>query len=210
MLAVFLSYARKDHIFAELANEKLNTPNITLWQDTAQIRSGDNWEHEIENAIARSHILLVALSERSANSSYVTYEWAYGIGKGKPVIPLILEECEIHPRLKGVQHLDFTQPGALPWIPLIERIMDIDVDEDFENPAQQIERVRKSSDPIVSAILGYLDQRGFQMASFERLSKHLDGNLSNDDFQRIIDENPRIFRRAKLKDNRQGLSKLVP
>ena len=89
MLSVFLSYARRDHIFAELAFEKLNTPNITLWRDMAQIRGGDIWEHGIENAIARSHMLLVALSNRSSNSSYVTYEWAYGIGKGKPVIPVI-------------------------------------------------------------------------------------------------------------------------
>ncbi|WP_419913508.1 toll/interleukin-1 receptor domain-containing protein [Hoeflea sp.] len=210
MLWTFLSYARKDHIFAELAHKMLNTQEISLWRDTAQIRGGDRWEHEIEKAISRSHVVLVALSRNSVDSSYVTYEWAYGIGKGKPIIPLVLEDCEVHPRLRGVQHLDFTQAGALPWKPLIDRIKEIDVDINSIDSPEDDGAYRPPTDPKVREILQYLDQKVFQMASFERLRKHVSGKPSNTAFQSIVSNNPETFRSATLRGNKPGLAKLVP
>ena len=52
-----------------------------------------------------------ASSENSADSSYVTFEWAYGLGNGKTVVPVRLENCTVHPRLEPIQHLDFSVPG---------------------------------------------------------------------------------------------------
>jgi len=43
-----------------------------------------HWQQEIERGISDSIAILVALSSHSAESAYVTYEWAYGLGKGRP------------------------------------------------------------------------------------------------------------------------------
>lgn len=110
MPTVFLSYSTKDHHFAELAGIKLAEKGITLWRDQGQLRAGSEWRGAIERGISDSIAVVVALSENSAESSYVTFEWAYGLGKGKTVVPLRLEACKIHPRLEPIQYLDFSSP----------------------------------------------------------------------------------------------------
>src|ERR1700741_4757513 len=128
MPTVFLSYSTKDHFFAELAGIKLAEAGINLWRDQGQLRAGSEWRGGIERGISDSIAVVVALSENSAESSYVTFEWAYGLGKGKTVVPLKLEACRPHPRLEPIQYLDFSVPGSLPWNLLIERIREIEAD----------------------------------------------------------------------------------
>src|SRR5688572_20730132 len=115
MATVFLSYSTKDHYFAELAAIKLAEAGITLWRDQGQLRAGSDWRTGIERGIAESIAVIVALSQDSAESSYVTFEWAYGLGQGTTVLPVKLESCKVHPRLEPIQYLDFSVPGALPW-----------------------------------------------------------------------------------------------
>jgi hypothetical protein len=103
MPTVFLSYSRKDHFFAEIASVKLSAAGIDLWRDQGQLRAGADWRQGIESGISSSLAVLVALSASSGESSYVTFEWAYALGKGKAVIPMKLNECPIHPRLESIQ-----------------------------------------------------------------------------------------------------------
>jgi hypothetical protein len=123
MSTVFLSYSKKDYFFAELAQIKLSEAGITLWRDQGQLRAGRDWRQGFETRIADSLAVLAALSANSAESSYVTFEWAYALGKGKAIIPMKLNECIIRPKLGTIQYLDFTVSGALPWGSLIERIV---------------------------------------------------------------------------------------
>ena len=213
MTTVFLSYSTKDHFFAELASIKLAEGGISLWRDQGQLRAGTDWRNGIERGISESIAVVVALSSNSSESSYVTFEWAYGLGKGKPVIPLKLNDCLIHPRLETVQHLDFSVPAALPWASLVERIKEIEADvtpeEDLKLSLEAADHAL-SEDLNVKAILAYLNQRGYQMASFERLRRRIDESLTDKQFIEIITKNPTIFRRATLKEGKPGLAKLIP
>jgi hypothetical protein len=122
MSKVFLSYAAEDHFFAELAGVTLAGAGIEMWRDKGQLVPGTEWRKGIETGISASLAVLVALSPHSAESSYVTYEWAYALGKGKPVIPLKLLECNKHERLEILQDLDFSVPVGKPWDRLIALI----------------------------------------------------------------------------------------
>jgi hypothetical protein len=53
-------------------------------------------------------------------SEYVTYEWAFAWGYGKKVIPIMLRQTTLHPRLATLQYLDFTNRIARPWSRLFE------------------------------------------------------------------------------------------
>ena len=212
MTSVFLSYSAHDHLFAELASIKLEKEGIKLWRDLGELRAGTDWQQGIEKGISDSLAVLVALSAHSAESSYVTFEWAYALGRGKPIIPIKLNECSVHPKLKPIQYLDFSVPRALPWSSLIERIREIETakesgDEVLTSRSAQIQQVE---DPHVKAILAYLGQRGYQMASFDRLRKRVDENLTDVQFREIIEQNPTIFREATVSGDRPGLAKLVP
>lgn len=159
MSKVFLSYSAKDYFFAELAGVKLAAADIELWRDNGQLVPGTDWRKGIERGISTSLAVLVALSPHSAESSYVTYEWGYALGKGKPLIPLKLLECSVHPRLEILHHLDFSVPMAQPWERLIARI------REEEMKAKSARRL--PSPEHVNAALGYVNQHRAQLAVSE-------------------------------------------
>lgn len=210
MTTVFLSYSTKDHHFAELAVEKLKVHGIDLWRDANQIRAGSNWREEIDHAISNSFAVLVALSKDSAESPYVTYEWAYAYGKAKPIIRIRLGDCHIHPKIQVVQYLDFSIPGSLPWESLVDRILEVEPGNEVNQESEEMQKAPPLLSSEAKAVLAYLGQRGYQMASFDRLRRRIDETMTDDDFKRMIRENRRVFRKAKLKGGKPGLAKLIP
>jgi hypothetical protein len=211
MSTVFLSYSTRDHYFAELASIKLGEVGINVWRDQGQLRAGSDWRGGIERGITESIAVLVALSESSAESSYVTFEWAYGLGKSKTVVPVKLEACKIHPRLEPIQYLDFSVPGSLPWNLLIERIREIEADATSQEDLAAAANIdTPQQDPTVKAILSYLTQRGYQLVSYDRIRRRIDQGLSDTILDALVDSNPDVFRHATLKDNKRGLAKRVP
>jgi len=213
MSTVFLSYSSKDHFFAELAAIKLEEAGVKLWRDLGQLRAGTDWRQGIEKGIAGSLAVLVALSNNSSESSYVTYEWAYALGKGKAIIPIKLNACGVHPKLEAIQYLDFSVPSALPWASLIERILEIETDAESGGEANADDFAAQAvtgKGAYAKAILAYLNQRGYQMVSFDRIRKRVDESLTNEQLNEIIVLNPTLFRHARLKEGAPGIAKLVP
>ncbi len=214
MSQVFLSYSKVDHFFAELARIKLEEAGISVWMDQGQLRAGSDWRHGIDQGISESFAVILALSADSAASSYVTYEWASAMGKGKPIIPVRLNECQGHPKLEAIQHLDFSVAGHQPWSVLIERAQEIEHDNEVPEYDQAVEKdegaenVPDDNDPIVESILTYLNQRGYQMVSFDRIRRRIDQNLSNERLEELIKQHRRILRPARLKGGRPGMAKL--
>jgi hypothetical protein len=211
MPTIFLSYSSKDDLFAQLLYSKLSEAGVTLWRDQNNLRGGQEWREEIENGISESDALIVALSESSTASPYVMFEWAYALGRGKVVIPLKLDACSIHPRLQVIHYLDFSNPRAMPWDSLIHTVKEIETEP---RQAPKISKTPASAPPpddtYANAILVYLNQRGFQMASFDRLRSKINKDLTDKEFNEIIVRNPTVFRHATLTGKRLGIAKLVP
>ncbi|MBI1397481.1 MAG: TIR domain-containing protein [Betaproteobacteria bacterium] len=214
MKTVFLSYSSHDYFFAEMLALKLGEAGFQLWRDQGAIRAGDDWRQTIEEGIRDSLAVIVALSTNSAESAYVTYEWAYATGMGKPVVPVKLSECRVHPKLEPTQYIDFSYPRALPWEALIDRLnqVDVEVDADTDSgPAKGRTRSDTTTlDVAANEILDYLNTRGFTMASFERLRQKLGSHLTDDVFQALIESEPARFRRATIKGGKPGIAKRVP
>ncbi len=118
---VFISYPSSDGDFAELMKMKLESSNIFVWRDVHEISAGEEWRNEIDYGLLNSDSIIIVLNQDSCKSSYVTYEWAFALGNGKNIIPILLEECDIHPRIKVLQYLDFKDKKR-PWDKLINRI----------------------------------------------------------------------------------------
>jgi serine/threonine protein kinase len=104
---IFISYATKDSHYVHRLAKELRRLNIDIWIDQ-DIEKGSDWGMSIENALKETDIMLLILSEASSVSEYVTHEWSYFMGSGKPVYPFVLQSSpakEIHPRLNRVQHI---------------------------------------------------------------------------------------------------------
>jgi len=212
--SIFLSYSSQDYFFAEMLAIKLGAENFTIWRDQGSIRAGDDWRQSIEEGIRDCLAVVVALSISSAESPYVTYEWAYAIGMGKPVIPVKLSECRVHPRLEPNHYIDFSYPKALPWNQLVERLKEIEVEKDSSadeaGSARLAVQPRSELEDLENAVLNYLNSRGFSMASFERLRKATNTNATDETFRELIDSRPAVFRRAVLKGGQPGIAKRAP
>jgi len=86
------------------------------------LQAGEDWREMIDRAIRESMAVIAILSPESVASAYVTYEWAFALGAGVPVVPVLLRATPLHPRLEELQFLDFTNRRARPWTALVERL----------------------------------------------------------------------------------------
>jgi hypothetical protein len=115
----FVSHAREDGDFAELLKLRLEKEGLTAWIDIERLNVGEDWRQEIDTAIQNTVALIVVMTPSARQSDYVTYEWAFAWGAGVPVIPILLKETPMHPRLESLQYLDFTNQIARPWTKLL-------------------------------------------------------------------------------------------
>lgn len=100
---------------------KLEKEDIQVWKFTSNIRAGTEWRNEIDHGLLNCDIIIVLLSQISTKSEYITYEWAFALGNGKTIIPILLEDTAVHPRINILQYLDFKGANR-PWEQLIELV----------------------------------------------------------------------------------------
>jgi len=124
MRHVFISYCREDVDFAQTVEEKIKAAEFTTWRDL-DTRAGGDWRSEIDNGIKDAMAVVVVMSPQSAQSVYVSYEWAFALGAGVPVIPVLLNLAysALHPRLSTTQGIDFS--GNRAWDNLLTSLKDI-------------------------------------------------------------------------------------
>ena len=123
MSHVFISYKREDLEFAIRLKQHLHERGFATWIDS-DIAPGQEWRQNIDDAIREAFVVLVVMTPTASTSEYVTYEWAFALGVGIPVIPILLSSTRLHPRLEAVQYLDFTSDDGidLRWDRLFEQL----------------------------------------------------------------------------------------
>jgi hypothetical protein len=120
MARVFISHASADAEPAALLDSILRVNGYEPWVFSSQLHAGDEWKHEIDHAISSSIALILIVTKSSLCSSFVTYEWAFALGLGIRVIPLLLEEdAELHPKLADLQLLEFRKAKERDWKDLL-------------------------------------------------------------------------------------------
>ncbi len=111
----FISHAREDGDFAELVKVYLERKGEDGWIDTDRLLPGIDWRQEIDDTIRHAKAILAVMSPEARASEYVTYEWAFAWGCSKKIIPIMLRETSLHPRLATLQYLDFSNRLSRPW-----------------------------------------------------------------------------------------------
>src|SRR5579859_1300618 len=106
-MKIFISYSRGDSEFALRLYDDLKRAGFDLWIDQRNIHAG-NWDQQIAQALKDSTAMIVILSPKSMASENVTDEWSDFLDQRKPIVPILLEQCEIPFRLKRRQRVDFT------------------------------------------------------------------------------------------------------
>jgi CheY-like chemotaxis protein len=172
-IKVFISYSSTNEDFADLVKEKLEKSGVDVWKASDKLLPGLEWRREIDTAIINSDIVLVIYDNESSISPYVTYEWAFALGNGKVICPLLVEECKMHPRIGVLQYIDF-KDGKRPWSTLI-------------NTITKLHKTQKSKKKVTELTSDELEKR------LDRSKAHLNKKVENQE-----DENDRIERVDKM------------
>jgi predicted nucleotide-binding protein len=109
----FVSYARQDFPRVEPILEGLRARGISLWQDTAELRPGENWAEPIAQALRGAAGMILFVSRASMSSPVVRQELATMTYMARGlVIPVFLEPVAHLPvQLMRLQHLDLGMTG---------------------------------------------------------------------------------------------------
>lgn len=97
MTHIFISYSHSDKTHLATVTNWLAENNFSptlVWYDK-QLEAGSNWRDEIADALDQAFVVLVIVTKNSVKSVYCTYEWAYAMGQGIPVLPLVLDELTV-------------------------------------------------------------------------------------------------------------------
>jgi hypothetical protein len=87
----FLSYARKDgEEFARRLRDRLERehPEITLWQDRAEMEGGVGWWKQITDALDVVRFLIVVMTPAAILSPITWKEWHYARQRGVCIHPV--------------------------------------------------------------------------------------------------------------------------
>jgi hypothetical protein len=111
----FLSYSRADGEFALRLASDLSSLGVAMWVDRLDIRPSEHWDRAIERAIRGCRNMVVILSPRAVASENVADEVSLAVDAGKPIIPVMIEPCQLPLRLTRKHLIEVTggYEGAL-------------------------------------------------------------------------------------------------
>lgn len=92
---IFLSYSRKDEVFAGSLLKDLERFNVQGFMDESDVSYVSNWTRKTTRAIESSDAFLVVLSESAKQSNFVMAELGQAISFGKPIIPVLSPGSDI-------------------------------------------------------------------------------------------------------------------
>ncbi len=153
MRHVFVSYCHDDADFAHTLDDEVRKAGFATWRDL-NLNAGENWRDGIDDGIKDAMAVVVIMSPTSRVSPYVNFEWAFALGCGVPVVPVLLKlsEADLHPRLSDLHGLDFSNYVSRPWENLAQGLRVIaDAEREFTV------RVPRDAPPVVREAAAALD-----------------------------------------------------
>lgn len=117
---IFLTYAHSDKDAVRQLYHRLIRDGINVWLDEKELMPGQNWKHEIRQAILRSDIVIVCLSKQfNKQGGFRHEELNIALEKAKSLpddeiflIPVRLEQCDLPEPLRPWQCLDLFETNG--------------------------------------------------------------------------------------------------
>jgi hypothetical protein len=108
---VFVSHSNQDHDFVEAVVKKLEQAGLSCWVSYRDIPAGESsWAGFIVDAIAKSKVMVIIITEHSARSKQVLREITIADDENVAFIPFRLDKTPLPGRLKyffsSAQQLD--------------------------------------------------------------------------------------------------------
>ncbi|MEO1404010.1 MAG: TIR domain-containing protein [Cyanobacteria bacterium J06635_1] len=95
MTQVFISYAEADSSIKEPVLRHLLRAGITVWTDTVDIRTGEDFEAALRRGIEAADNVVYLISKASLASIYCQQELNHALTLNKRIIPILIEEVNL-------------------------------------------------------------------------------------------------------------------
>jgi TIR domain len=128
---VFLSHATADRAHVALVQRQIEALGVDVYLAEHDPRPGTSISAKVEEALQRSHAVVVLITTTSVDSAYVQQEVGLARAFKKPLIPIV--DQHVH-------------PARLGMLSEVERL-----ELDFTDPAEAMAKVTASLQPLVLA-----------------------------------------------------------
>src|SRR5579863_3628882 len=110
---IFISYSRKDMIFADKLEEALKARGFEPLIDRSEIYAFEDWWHRIEALIGRADTIVFVLSPDAITSDVALKEVAHGAALNKRFAPIVarrVEDAAVPELLRRLNFIFFEDP----------------------------------------------------------------------------------------------------
>lgn len=106
---IFISYSRKDQVFALKLYNDLFSEGYPVWIDQEEIKEGEKWRPQLDHHIRKSNRFIVLVSNHSSKSPWVNHEGSMAFALGHQLLPVQIEEKldKIPVWAEDIQLIDF-------------------------------------------------------------------------------------------------------
>jgi len=117
---LFLIHAHSDRKAVHKLYSRIIKDEIDAWMDVENLQPGQDWQHEIREAILKSDVVIVCLSRGfDKQHGYRHEELKIALEKAKSlpddeifIIPLRLEKCDMPESLGHLHRVDLFETGG--------------------------------------------------------------------------------------------------
>ncbi len=110
---IFISYSKKDIVYAEKLINALRREGFNPWVDMENLGAGTQWLRRLQKQIVTCDAYILIMSRNAYNSKWVPDELVTAKSKGKPIFPLLLDDTELFLAIQTIQVED-VRGGKLP------------------------------------------------------------------------------------------------
>ncbi|HEY5729449.1 MAG TPA: toll/interleukin-1 receptor domain-containing protein [Anaerolineales bacterium] len=118
---IFISYSKKDLVYAEKLISALKREGFNPWVDVEGLGAGTHWQNRLLEQIKTCDAYILIMSRNAKKSKWVPDELVTAKGMGKPIFPLLLEDTELFLALQTIQYED-VRGGKLPAESFYQRL----------------------------------------------------------------------------------------
>jgi hypothetical protein len=138
----FISYSHGDRQYVQRLAEHLLAQGVESWFDY-RILPGDTFGFRIQAAIDDCDAFLVVLTPDAVESTWVRREIVYADSKRKPVLPLLLRDCQKPIELIMLHHED-VRGGQMASSVFVDRVRAIVVGSSSANALTPLTLAREA------------------------------------------------------------------
>ncbi len=110
---IFISYSKRDIVYAEKLINALRREGFNPWVDMEGLGAGTHWQTRLQKQIYTCDVYILVMSRNAFNSRWVPDELVTAKTKNKPIFPLLLDDTEMFLAIQTIQFED-VRGGKLP------------------------------------------------------------------------------------------------